>query len=105
VDGVVNGAGWITRLTAIISSWWYEWIIDGVGVMGPPTLARILSYPARLFEWGLVQWYALVMVVGLVYFVCLQLGYVRQFWIAIAGLLLLTVAYLLGRYLRRRYVT
>ena len=29
----------------------------------------MLSYPARLFEWGQVQWYALVMTAGLVGFV------------------------------------
>jgi len=69
IDGAVNAAGWITRLTATISSWWDKWIIDGVGVNGPAILARMLSYPARLFEWGLVQWYALVMTVGLVAFV------------------------------------
>jgi NADH-quinone oxidoreductase subunit L len=69
IDGAVNAAGWITRLTATISSWWDKWIIDGIGVNGPPTLARMLSYPARLFEWGLVQWYALVMTAGLVGFV------------------------------------
>jgi NADH-quinone oxidoreductase subunit L len=69
VDGAVNGAGWITRLTATISSWWDKWIIDGVGVNGPAILARVLSYPARIFEWGLVQWYALVMTAGLVGFV------------------------------------
>ena len=69
VDGAVNFAGWITRLAATISSWWDKWIIDGIGVNGPPTLARMLSYPARLFEWGLVQWYALVMTAGLVGFV------------------------------------
>jgi NADH-quinone oxidoreductase subunit L len=69
VDGLVNFAGWITRLTATISSWWDKWIIDGIGVNGPAILARILSYPARLFEWGLVQWYALVMTAGLVGFV------------------------------------
>jgi len=68
VDGAVNGAGWITRLTATISKWWDTWIIDGVGVNGPAILARILSYPARMFEWGLVQWYALVMTAGLVGF-------------------------------------
>jgi len=66
VDGAVNAAGWITRLTATISSWWDKWIIDGIGVNGPAILARMLSYPARLFEWGLVQWYALVMTAGLV---------------------------------------
>jgi len=69
IDGAVNGAGWITRLTATISNWWDKWIIDGVGVNGPAILARMLSYPARLFEWGLVQWYALVMTAGLVGFV------------------------------------
>jgi NADH-quinone oxidoreductase subunit L len=69
VDGLVNGAGWITRLTATISSWWDKWVIDGVGVNGPAILARMLSYPARLFEWGLVQWYALVMTAGLAGFV------------------------------------
>jgi NADH-quinone oxidoreductase subunit L len=70
VDGAVNAAGWITRLTATISSWWDKWIIDGILVNGPPTLARFpFSYLARLFEWGLVQWYALVMTAGLVGFV------------------------------------
>ena len=69
IDGAVNAAGRITRLAATISSWWDKWIIDGIGVNGPAILARMLSYPARLFEWGLVQWYALVMTAGLVGFV------------------------------------
>ncbi len=68
VDGAVNAAGAITRGTATFSSWWDKWIIDGIGVNGPAILARMLSYPARLFEWGLVQWYALVMTAGLVGF-------------------------------------
>ena len=69
IDGTVNGAGWITRLSGRISAWWDKWIIDGVGVNGPAILARLASYPMRLLEWGLVQWYALVMVAGLVGFV------------------------------------
>ena len=69
IDGAVNGAGWITRLAATLSSWWDKWIIDGIGVNGPAVVARMLSYPARLLEWGLVQWYALVMTAGLVGFV------------------------------------
>jgi NADH-quinone oxidoreductase subunit L len=69
IDGTVNGAGWITRLTGAISAWWDKWIIDGVGVNGPAILARVASYPMRLLEWGLVQWYALVMVAGLVGFI------------------------------------
>src|SRR5579871_676496 len=69
VDGLVNGAGWLTRVAAILSSWWDKWIIDGIGVNGPAIVARMLSYPTRLLEWGLVQWYALVMTAGLVGFV------------------------------------
>jgi NADH-quinone oxidoreductase subunit L len=69
IDGLVNAAGWVTRTAGRISSWWDKWIIDGIGVNGPAILARILSYPARLVEWGLVQWYALVMTAGLVGFV------------------------------------
>jgi NADH-quinone oxidoreductase subunit L len=69
IDGTVNGAGWITRLSGTISSWWDKWIIDGVLVNGPAILSRMISYPTRLLQWGLMQWYALVMVVGLVGFV------------------------------------
>ena len=68
VDGAVNATGSLIRGTATFSSWWDKWIIDGIGVNGPAILARMLSYPARLFEWGLVQWYALVMTAGLVGF-------------------------------------
>jgi len=69
IDGTVNGAGWITRLTATLSTWWDTWIIDGLLVNGPAILSRILSYPTRMLQWGLVQWYALVMTIGLVGFV------------------------------------
>jgi NADH-quinone oxidoreductase subunit L len=105
VDGAVNGAGWSTRIVSSISKWFDTWIIDGVGVNGPAILARILSYPFRLFEWGLVQWYALVMVGGLVYFSSVFLGYGRWFWIAIGSCLFLTLAYLFARFLHRRYAT
>jgi len=45
VDGAVNAAGWITRITSSFSAWWDQWIIDGIGVNGPAILARLLSYP------------------------------------------------------------
>jgi NADH-quinone oxidoreductase subunit L len=68
IDGAINDIGWVTRAVAMLSSWWDKWIIDGLGVNVPATLARMISYPARLFAWGLVQWYALVMVAGLLGF-------------------------------------
>jgi len=69
VDGAVNGGGWITRFAGAVSNWWDKWIIDGLCVNGPAYVTRALSYPIRMFQWGLVQWYALVMVAGLVGFV------------------------------------
>jgi NADH-quinone oxidoreductase subunit L len=69
IDGTVNGAGWMTRAVATLSSWWDRIVIDGIGVNGPAVVARMLSYPVRLVQWGLVQWYALVMVAGLLGFV------------------------------------
>src|SRR5579871_2780569 len=69
VDGAVNGTGWSTRVAASIAKWFDTWIIDGLVVNGPAILARILSYPFRLFEWGQVQWYAFVMIAGLLGFV------------------------------------
>jgi len=69
IDGTVNGAGWTTRFAGTLSSWWDKWIIDGLFVNGPAIIARMLSYPARLVQWGLVQWYALVMVAGLAGFI------------------------------------
>jgi NADH-quinone oxidoreductase subunit L len=69
IDGTVNAAGWMTRLSGTLSVWWDKWIIDGVCVNGPAILAQIISVPTRALQWGLVQWYALVMVIGLVGFV------------------------------------
>jgi NADH:ubiquinone oxidoreductase subunit 5 (subunit L)/multisubunit Na+/H+ antiporter MnhA subunit len=53
----------------VISSWWDKWIIDGLFVNGVATLTKVMSLPARAIQWGLVQWYALVMVAGLVGFI------------------------------------
>src|SRR6202047_4143735 len=65
IDGAVNDIGWVTRAVATLSTWWDEWIIDGVGVNRRAYATLPFAYIARLFEWGLVQWYALVMVAGL----------------------------------------
>ena len=52
-----------------LSNLWDKWIIDGLLVNGVAMVTRLASYPVRLVQWGLVQWYALVMVAGLVGFV------------------------------------
>ena len=70
VDGGVNGTGWATKLAGTISSWWDKWIIDGLLVNGSAIVTRVFGYGTRLAQWGLVQWYALVMVGGLLGLSC-----------------------------------
>jgi NADH-quinone oxidoreductase subunit L len=69
IDGTVNAAGWLTRFSGTLSSWWDKWIIDGLLVNGIAYATQPFSWVARVLQWGLVQWYALVMVVGLIGFV------------------------------------
>jgi hypothetical protein len=59
---------WVPLVVATVLSWFDKWIIDGLGVGGPAIGARMISYLVRLFAWGLVQWYALVMIAGLLGF-------------------------------------
>ncbi len=69
VDGGVNGAGWMTKFVGRVSSWWDKYIIDGLMVEGPAIFLRAMSEPVKRLQAGFVQWYALVMIVGLVGFV------------------------------------
>jgi NADH-quinone oxidoreductase subunit L len=71
IDGVgVNGTAWFTRATSVISIWWDTWIVDGT-VRLTGTLVRVASYPVRMLQAGLVQGYALMILLG----VLLLLGY------------------------------
>ncbi len=67
VDGGVNGAGWMTLLTSRLSIWWDTWVIDGAVRLGSFAV-KVLSYPVRLLQTGLVQSYALFIVVGALIF-------------------------------------
>jgi NADH-quinone oxidoreductase subunit L len=63
VDGAVNGAGWLTRVSSIVSIWWDTWIVDGT-VRLTSLLVKLSSYPVRVVQTGRVQAYALFVVVG-----------------------------------------
>ncbi len=68
VDGGVNGVGWSGRMLGLLSSWWDKWIIDGfVNVVAFVT--RLLSWPARIFQTGIVQNYAWFITAGVLVFV------------------------------------
>ncbi|MBZ5701141.1 MAG: NADH-quinone oxidoreductase subunit L [Acidobacteriia bacterium] len=65
VDGLgVDGTGWLARFTSSVSIWWDKWIVDGlVNLTG--RLVRMLSYPVRMLQTGVLSSYALLIVLGL----------------------------------------
>ena len=63
VDGGVNGAGWLTRLTSSISGWWDTWIVDGT-VRLVSFGVKMSSYPMRVFQTGYFHQYAFVILLG-----------------------------------------
>jgi NADH-quinone oxidoreductase subunit L len=74
VDGSVNGVGWLTRMTGELSRLWDTWVIDGfVNVVAFTT--KLLSYPVRIIQTGMVQTYALLIVVGVLVFMAYYLIY------------------------------
>ena len=73
IDGAVNGTGWATRTAGSGSSLWDKWVVDGIGVHTVPAVTYGAGFLVRLAQWGLAQWYALVMVFGMIGFVCYYL--------------------------------
>jgi NADH-quinone oxidoreductase subunit L len=71
VDGLVNGSAGGTVMSAVGSSWWDRWIVDGL-VRFIGGFIKTVSWPLRLIQTGYVQNYALVMILGLLVFI----GYV-----------------------------
>ena len=70
VDGGVNGAGWLTRFTSILSVWWDTWVVDG-SVRLLAFSVKLASYPMRIVQTGYLQSYAFAILVG----VAVALGY------------------------------
>jgi NADH-quinone oxidoreductase subunit L len=64
IDGLgVDGAGWLTRATSVISIYWDKWIIDG-SVNLIANVVRVLSIPVRWLQTGRVSSYAGFIVLG-----------------------------------------
>ena len=63
----VDGAGWLTRAVSRISSWWDSWIVDGSVRLGS-RIVWFFSFPVRMIQFGLVQSYMLLVVIGLIGF-------------------------------------
>jgi NADH-quinone oxidoreductase subunit L len=75
VDGGVNGVGWLTRLSARLSILWDTWVIDGF-VNAMAFLVKVVSWPARIVQTGLVQNYAWFITVGVLIFMVYYLVHV-----------------------------
>ncbi len=68
VDGVVNGMAKGTVQSADGSGWWDRWVVDGsVRFIGG--FVKTLSWPLRLVQTGYVQNYALLMILGVLFFI------------------------------------
>jgi NADH-quinone oxidoreductase subunit L len=68
VDGLVNAAAGNTVRSALGSSWWDRWIVDGL-VRLAGGVVKTASWPMRLIETGYTQNYALVMILGVLVFI------------------------------------
>jgi len=74
VDGLgVNGAGWLTRATSLVSMWWDSWIVDGL-VNLAARIVWVFSWPVRVLQSGRVSNYALWIVLGTLLIVWHYLG-------------------------------
>jgi NADH-quinone oxidoreductase subunit L len=67
VDGGVNGVGWSTRMAGELSRLWDIWVIDGL-VNAGAFLVKVMSYPVRVIQTGLVQNYAWFITLGVLIF-------------------------------------
>jgi NADH-quinone oxidoreductase subunit L len=67
VDGGVNGVGWSTRMSGELSRLWDTWVIDGLVNVGA-FLVKVMSFPVRLVQTGLVQNYAWMITLGVLIF-------------------------------------
>jgi NADH-quinone oxidoreductase subunit L len=66
VDGGVNGAAWLTRLSSRITGGTDQYFVDGLVNAIAGFIMRLMSPLFRAAQTGLTQNYALVMVLGLV---------------------------------------
>jgi NADH-quinone oxidoreductase subunit L len=72
VDGFVNGSGWTTRAMAWLSGLFDQYVVDGL-VNGTGVSLREASHGFRRFQTGLIQNYALIMLIGVFTFVSVYL--------------------------------
>src|SRR5438876_3141201 len=73
VDGSVNGSAWLTRLSSRITGGTDKYLVDGLVNAIAGVVVRLMSLIVLAVQTGLIQNYALVMVIGLLVAVVLYL--------------------------------
>jgi len=74
VDGGVNGAAWLTRLSSRITGLSDQYFVDGIVNAIAAFIIRLMSPLFRAAQTGFTQNYALVMVLGLLAAVAMMFG-------------------------------
>ncbi|MBU0984051.1 MAG: NADH-quinone oxidoreductase subunit L [candidate division Zixibacteria bacterium] len=78
VDGIVNGAAWLTMLWSDAKMWFDKWIIDGA-VNGAGWIVRKSAAGMRYMQAGQVQFYALFVLLMIVIFGIAKI-FVNNWW-------------------------
>jgi NADH-quinone oxidoreductase subunit L len=74
VDGLVNGAGSLTRVTSTVSGWFDRYVVDGL-VNAAAWISGFGGLALRKTQTGRVQTYLFFVVVGvLVFYILFRLG-------------------------------
>jgi NADH-quinone oxidoreductase subunit L len=63
IDGIVNGSGWLTRVTSTISGWFDNWVIDGA-VNAVAYVSGFFGIALKKTQTGKIQTYAALAVFG-----------------------------------------
>jgi NADH:ubiquinone oxidoreductase subunit 5 (subunit L)/multisubunit Na+/H+ antiporter MnhA subunit len=74
VDGGVNGAAWLTRLSSRTTGLSDQYFVDGIVNAIAAFIIRLMSPLFRAAQTGFTQNYALVMVLGLLAAVAMMFG-------------------------------
>ena len=68
----MNGVGWLGRTFGELSRFWDQWVIDGL-VNASAFAVKLMSFPARVIQTGLVQAYAFFITLGVLVFLAYYL--------------------------------
>jgi NADH:ubiquinone oxidoreductase subunit 5 (subunit L)/multisubunit Na+/H+ antiporter MnhA subunit len=74
IDGGVNGAAWLTRLSSRMTGLTDQYFVDGLVNAIAAFIIRLMSPLLRAAQTGFTQNYALVMVLGLIGAVAMMFG-------------------------------